>query len=232
MKIHHFTRALAVATALLFLIQALAPQTAEARKKRFFPGKAYANGEIVTVTGTVTDAAGRPIADLDVVLEGSYRNFKFLKFRYGNDHPATITTRTNHKGEFTLDWKWHNYYNSFRLMAVLPMQKAGGKAENEVLSEENLSVRILQGSPVFAGLTIEDRAHLDSIRDFVASVNTADEKMVFGEMGRPDKVERLQFPDHEEVSWWYFDSGKTYRFRDGQVDQIVDFEPVERVASR
>ncbi len=51
-------------------------------------------------------------------------------------------------------------------------------------------------------------------------------------MGRPDRLKTFDYPDYEEVSWWYFADGKAYRFRDGKLDQVVHFEPVEPFDSR
>jgi acyl-coenzyme A synthetase/AMP-(fatty) acid ligase len=70
-------------------------------------------------------------------------------------------------------------------------------------------------------------ADADVLREFVASVHSDDERKVYDEMGRPDKVERVQYPERTEVSWWYFDAGRVYRFRDGRLEQVVPFEPVK-----
>ena len=195
-------------------------------KKKLFPGKAYARDTVVTVTGGVTDSNGTPIQDIEVVLEGSRRNFKFKKFKKENDHPRVVSTKTNARGEYTLRWRWHEYYNHFELRTVVPVRRTGGKEAPEVLASADLSTRILNGSPVAANLEIADTTFLESMRSFIASLDSQDEDRIYREMGKPDKVETLKFPDREEVSWWYFGQGKTFRFTDGQVDQVVDFDPI------
>jgi hypothetical protein len=45
-------------------------------------------------------------------------------------------------------------------------------------------------------------------------------------MGKPDRIRNVQYPRHLESSWWYFESGRVYRFRDGRLEQVVPFDPV------
>jgi hypothetical protein len=45
-------------------------------------------------------------------------------------------------------------------------------------------------------------------------------------MGRPDRIRNVQYPGYLESSWWYFESGKVYRFHDGRLQQVVPFDPV------
>jgi hypothetical protein len=46
-------------------------------------------------------------------------------------------------------------------------------------------------------------------------------------MGKPDRVDRLEMSGGDEVAWWYFERGKSFHFRDGRLDQVMEFEPVE-----
>jgi hypothetical protein len=39
-------------------------------------------------------------------------------------------------------------------------------------------------------------------------------------------VQTLEYPDYDEVTWWYFEQGKAYRFREGELQQVVNFDPV------
>jgi hypothetical protein len=78
---------------------------------------------------------------------------------------------------------------------------------------------------------VTDHRYLETVRDFAASIDTEDERRIFDEMGNPDRVQRILSGDHEEVSWWYFESGKTYRFKDGILEQVVHFEPIEPFGS-
>jgi hypothetical protein len=50
-------------------------------------------------------------------------------------------------------------------------------------------------------------------------------------MGVPEDVKRVSYAGRQqetEVSWWYFEAGKVYRFRDGRLDQVERFDPVQR----
>lgn len=193
-----------------------------------FKKKSYPDGHQVEITGVVTDNGGQPIEDLLIMLEGSRKSFKATKMRYEKDNPVKVSARTDARGEYRLSWKWHRYYNHFDLTAIVPYLAAGGSEAVETLATLELDDRIRQGSPVVASLTLSDRAFLDSIRGFIAALDTGDEQEVYQEMGKPDKIETLRFPDRVEQSWWYFNQGKTYRFRDGALEQIVDFDPVRQ----
>lgn len=194
-----------------------------------FKKKAYADGTEVAVTGIVTDATGKPVAGLTLVLEGSRKAFKIKKLRRQKENPVRISTETNAKGEYSLSWQWHHYYNHFELRAGVPVRRPGGKQDLEVLASLELSQRMRQGTPVVASLTVPDRGFFDKMQTFLASIDTSDERNVFEELGKPDKVDTIEFPDRQEVSWWYFKQGKTYRFRDGKLDEVVDFDPILEV---
>ncbi len=212
------------AAALLVAVLLPAPQ-AEARN-RFFPGRAYPDGEIILVTGLVTDSHGTPLADVDVALEGTRRELQARKLRFARVNPVRAATRTNEHGEYTIRWRWHHYYNRFRVLAGINDRGPGGVEALVELAEVDLSNRILQGSPAVANVTIVDRTFIDRYRDFIAALDSPDEKQTYEQMGRPNKVETLRFPDREEVSWWYWNQGKTYRFVDGRIDHVVDFDPI------
>ncbi len=90
---------------------------------------------------------------------------------------------------------------------------------------------MLAGSPVVSAIVIRNRGFVDRLRDFIASVRTADQRRVYEEMGVPDDVKRVEYAglrQEAEVSWWYFAAGKVYRFRAGQLDQVERFDPVQR----
>lgn len=189
-------------------------------------GAPYPDGEVLTITGVVTDHDGRPIPRVQLLLEASRRHIAYTKFKRVNENPVLISAFTNDDGEYSMEWKWHRYYNHFELRVVVAVRRPGGDEDIEVLAEVNLSDRMKQGSPVVAPVTVQDTTFLDSYRSFLATIDSADEQQVFDAMGKPDKVEALKFPQHREESWWYFTMGRTYRFRDGDLQQVVEFEPV------
>ena len=61
----------------------------------------------------------------------------------------------------------------------------------------------------------------------IASVKSDDEHRVYDEMGKPDEVKMVRYPDSVESTWWYFDRGRAYRFRDGHLEQVIPFDPVK-----
>lgn len=59
------------------------------------------------------------------------------------------------------------------------------------------------------------------------AAQSADEKRIYEEMGKPDRVDRLELSGgEEEVAWWYFERGRSYHFRAGRLEQVVEFDPV------
>ncbi len=192
----------------------------------------YKKGQTVEITGLVTDAAGMPIPDVRVILVASRKTFSFRRLGRKTREVRRLAATTDSRGEYTLAWPWQDFYNRFELVVGAPDRKASGKEELMVLERLDLGTRILHGSPVVANLTIGDTVDLESLRSFVAGIDTKDEQQVYDQMGRPDRLKTFDYPDYEEVSWWYFADGKAYRFRDGKLDQVVHFEPVEPFDSR
>lgn len=189
-------------------------------------GARYAQGERVQVTGIVTGKDGRPLAGIRVSLEASRSYFSLRQLRKtAADDVRRVSALTNATGEYTVEWPWDSYFNHFELVAGVPVRK-GKQDRVEELAREDVTKRLLAGSPVVVSPVIENTKFLDSLNQFLAMVRSADEQRTYEEMGRPDRVQRLQYPDHVEDSWWYFESGRVYRFRDGRLEQVVPFTPV------
>jgi hypothetical protein len=190
----------------------------------------YQNGDKVQLTGLVTDDAGKPIADVQVVLEAARSYISLRELRRAEKDVRKISAVTNARGEYSIEWPWDNYYNRFELVAGVKIRR--GKEESlEVLERDDLTERVLAGSPVVSAIVIHKRAFVDRLRDFVASVQSADEHRVYEEMGTPDDVKRVDYtgrPHEDEVSWWFFDAGKVYRFRGGKLESVDRFDPVQR----
>ena len=190
----------------------------------------YPEGEFIEIAGVVTDTEGLPIPDVTVALEASRKAFSMTKMKSTERDRTRISTQTDSTGQYTLRWRWVDYYNEFELQVGVP-ERAGEDAELQVLESIDLSKRIRSGSPIVTNVTVTDRRYLDTVRDFSASIDSDDERRIYAEMGDPDRVQRTIAADHEEVSWWYFQSGKAYRFKDGVLEQVVHFEPIKPFGS-
>lgn len=186
----------------------------------------YATGDPVQVTGQITDREGRPLAGVQVVLEVSRSYFDLRRFRSDRKEVRRVTAATDARGEYTLEWPWDPYFNTFELLVGVPVRK-GQEDRLEVLAREDLTKRLERGSPVVASPVVDNAALISKVRGFVADLSSEDERRVYQEMGKPDEVRRLVLPDHEEASWYYFESGRMYRFLDGRLEQVVPFDPIK-----
>ena len=190
----------------------------------------YNDNERVQFTGVVSDPAGKPVPGAQVVVEVSRRYLSLRQLRRAEKDARRVGTSTNAQGEYSIEWPWDGYFNHFQLLAGVSVRH--GKEEHlEVLESEDVTERVLAGSPVVSPIEIHDRGVVDRVRDFVASVRSEDQRRVYEEMGVPEDVKRVTYADRQqetEVSWWYFEAGKVYRFRDGRLDQVERFDPVQR----
>ena len=186
---------------------------------------AYEDGELIEIAGTVSDGQGVPIPDIGVRFRAARRAFTVSKFGRATKDTVQMDTKTDPHGQFSFEWRWLDYYNRFEVQTGVPSRSAAGESF-EVLGFLDLDDRIEKGSPVVASLTVEDSRYLNTLRDFLESVDSDDEKRIYNEMGNPDRVQKIEHSDFDEISWWYFRSGKAYRFREGELDQVVHFEPV------
>ncbi len=185
----------------------------------------YPEGEFIEIAGTVVDAEGMPIPDVRVIFEARRRSFSLARFQRTTRDHVEQSVETDPHGRFSFRWRWLDYYNRFAIRAGVPKRAAAGQSL-EVLASADLSDRIRRGSPVVVTLTVENLAYVDSLRDFLASLDTADEKRVYEEMGNPDRVQKTADAEAEEITWWYFRSGKAYRFHQGHLQQVVHFEAI------
>lgn len=186
----------------------------------------YDQGQRIQVTGLVADAQGQPLSDIRVVLEVSRTYFSMRELhRTADKDVRRVSATTNSHGEYTIEWPWDSYFNHFELVAGVPVHTRAGESVQE-LAREEVTRRVEAGSPAVIALSIQNRQFLDNFRQLLASIQTDDMRRVYQEMGKPDRVRNVQYPGHLEISWWYFDAGKVYRFRDGRLDQVVPFDPV------
>jgi hypothetical protein len=186
----------------------------------------YDQGQRIQVTGVVTDSQGQPINNLRVVLEVSRNYFSMRELRRtaGKD-VRRVSATTDARGNYTVEWPWDSYFNHFELVAGIPVRTKTGETVQE-LARQDVTRRVDEGTPAVVGVTIENRQLLDNVRQFLASIQTDDQRKIYQEMGKPDRIRNVQYPSHLESSWWYFESGRVYRFRDGRLEQITPFDPV------
>ncbi|MFL6260118.1 MAG: hypothetical protein ACJ76Y_10430 [Thermoanaerobaculia bacterium] len=225
MKIHH-RRApvLAALAGLLCLLAAGALNVASAAVR-------YDQGQRIQVTGVVADSQGQPLKDLRVVLEVSRTYFSMRSLRRTADPDVRrVSATTDARGNYTLEWPWDNYFNHFELVVGVPVHSRleNGRTGETVqeLARQEITRRVEAGSPAVVAVTVESRVFLDNLRQFLASIKTDDQRKVYQEMGKPDRVRNVQYPGYLESSWWYFEAGRVYRFRDGRLEQVTPFDPV------
>jgi hypothetical protein len=193
----------------------------------------YDDGERLQFTGVVTDTGGRPVPGIQVVLEASRVSFRLRELRRTEHDSRQVSATTNAQGEYSIEWPWDDYFNHFQVLAGIVVRH-GREERLEVLEREDVSRRVSAGSPIVSAIVVHNRAFVDRLRDFLASVQSGDQHRVYEEMGTPDDVKRVHYagrqqPQQEaEVSWWYFAAGKVYRFRAGRLDQVDRFDPVQR----
>jgi hypothetical protein len=220
-KIHH--RRAPVLAALLGLLCLLAagPLAAPAAAAVH-----YDQGQRIQVTGVVADSQGQPLKDLRVVLEVSRTYFSMRNLRRTADPDVRkVSATTDARGNYTIEWPWDSYFNHFEVAVGVPVHTKAGETLQE-LARQEITRRVEAGSPAVVAVTVESRVFLDNLRQFLASIRTDDQRKVYQEMGKPDRVRNVQYPNYLESSWWYFESGRVYRFRDGHLEQVTPFDPV------
>lgn len=192
----------------------------------------HKDGERIEITGLVTDPSGRPLPQLSVVLEASRGGFSVTQFKRTKKDPTRLLARTNDRGEFSLVWPWNRFYNNFELLVGVSVRRADGE-HLKVLARVDLSQRMKRDNPVVSAVAVTDVLFVENLRAFLASIESEDQRQVHQELGEPDKVERVEHPTSTrgpawaEVSWWYFEAGKLYRFTAGKLTQIESFQPVK-----
>jgi hypothetical protein len=186
----------------------------------------YEQGQRIQFTGMVSDRQGQPLANVQVVLEVTRTYFSMRHLRREQVDTRKVRGTTNERGEYSLEWPWDSYFNHFELAVGVPVRKARAEQLQE-LERLDVTKRAVAGAPVVSALVVQNAAFIAHLREFLASVRTDDQRRVYDEMGRPDKVETVKYPSWAEVSWWYFETGRVYRFRDGHLEQVVPFDPVK-----
>lgn len=187
----------------------------------------HKQGEKVELTGVVTDGNGTPLPGVKVVLTAARRYFSLRHLKRRDQETRRLTAVTDPRGEYTLEWPWDRAFNHFELGAAMEVNQ-GGKPTLHFLRRADISRKIEEKGPVVTALVIQDRGFYDAFNTFLKGLDTDDERHVYDDMGYPDEIKRVEYADRTEVSWWYFESGKMYRFRNGALEQVVPFDPVKR----
>ncbi len=193
-----------------------------------FPGggSRYDPGQRIEVTGIVTDPQGRPMKNVEVRLELARETFAFRTFQKEKKRVTPVTASTNDRGEYSIVFPWDDFYNSFEVAVGVPVRGRGGETFI-ALERVDLTRRIEKGSPVVATVVVQNASFIRNLREFVASVDSADERRVYEQLGRPDRVKVTKYPNQTETAWWYFESGRVYRFVDGRLQGSETFDPVK-----
>lgn len=188
-------------------------------------GQTNQGAEVVRIGGVVTDAAGRVLSDLQVLLEASHRGFDIRKLGRVNRGLTRRSARTDANGRFTLSWYRNEYFNHFELLIGMTVRVPDGD-QFYTLERMPLPGLLTAGDSLAVDVTVADTAFLTRYRNFVAGLDGADELDVYRRMGIPGKIDRVQLATHEETTWWYFEAGRVYRFKEDALIDIDTFEPV------
>ncbi len=183
---------------------------------------ALSTGDPVAISGRVTDTGGHPLAGLRIVLEASRKSL-----RRGENEVRRVAASTDALGSYTISWPWDPYFNRFELQAGVAIRR--GKEEKfEVFERQSLSVRQLEAGVVTVPVIIREGDRLAKLRSFETQVKTDDERRVFAELGQPEEVRIVEYPDRRESTWWYFEAGRAYRFESGRLVQVIPFDPIRK----
>ncbi len=193
-------------------------------------GSVHRKGDHVLFSGQVTGAdGGLPVGNVTVLLELSRNSFSLRRFKQVKKNTLRIPVTATVDGQYFHDWRWDGYYNTFELAVAVPSPDG----DYEVLYRADVTKRVRESAPqeeggrsfaVVTPLVIQGIGDLGWLRRLLSDDAGDEEKRVFREMGRPDRVD---VHDGGAAAWWYFEAGKVYRFRDGALEQVEHFEPIQ-----
>ena len=115
----------------------------------------------------VTDAAGRPLPEVRVVLEASRAVFSFREFHRTLHDTRRVAGVTDAKGQFSLTWPWDGYFNYFDLVAGVPVRTPDGE-RFEVLTRKDVTARLQKANPLVVTLAVENADFVRTLRTFLA----------------------------------------------------------------
>lgn len=184
--------------------------------------KPHRTGEIVPIRGTVIDGEGRPLAGVEVVLEARREQLRLKSFRREAGPPLRVIATTDAEGAFEIRWTWDRHHNHFELI-VAHTQRDTGTVES--FARQDITAQLEGGEAVTTSIAVPEGSVLRWLRRYQGPTTDA-ERTVHSELGRPDRVDIALKDDGDELSWWYFEDGKVYRFKDGALLDVTRFEPV------
>lgn len=180
------------------------------------------DGDVVRVEGQVLDQNGTPVSGVKVLLEATRTSFSWLKRKKTSEPPLQQLADVDDEGRFVIPWSRHRHYNEFSLAVAVDVTR-GGKPDFEILHRQDLTKAMNGEVPVNVFITLEKAGYVRWLQTYLEDRASEDEEQVFRENGRPDRIKT----EDRESSWWYFSAGKVIRFRDGKLDQVIHFDPVE-----
>jgi hypothetical protein len=170
---------------------------------------------------------------MTVVLLASHRGFELKSMKRDEEGLVRVAAATDEQGRFTIPWRWNPYYDTFRVRAEgagrASARSGAGAADAErtvILAELDLTRRVDEGSPVVAMLEVADAEPHRRDRALATTSQSDDQRRIYEQMGKPDRVDRLELQGGDEIAWWYFERGRSYHFRGGRLEQVIEFEPV------
>ena len=182
------------------------------------------DGDVVKVSGQILDDEGVPVSGVSVLLEATRTTYSWLKRKKETEPPLQQIGQVDAEGRFEIPWSWHRRYNAFALTVAMEVTR-GGQPDYEILHRQDLTTEMTGGAPVHVFITLKEAGYVRWLESYIAGQATEDEEQVFGDNGRPDRIK----VDDRESSWWYFTAGKVIRFRDGKLDQVIHFDPMDSV---
>jgi hypothetical protein len=188
----------------------------------------YVAGERVEVDGLVTDSVGKPLANVEIVLEVAKMRLSLRPPGREKANIARGATASDENGHFALQWDWIPGFDRFEIIAAVTVPEPTGK-HLQVLQRLDITDRVRLGSPISVPFVVDDTNFLDAVRDFQSHLDSADEHRVYESMGRPDRIDSEDEVGRNESTWWYFALGKAYRFDHGRLFKVEDFEPVPAI---
>ena len=195
----------------------------------FWPVMAFADapsdGDRVVLEGTVVDGAGQPAKDIAVVLEATREKFSLRHFENRRGETLKLPERTDENGRFRFEWTWDRHYNVFEIAFGLEVTRDGAPGF-EIVERRDITSEVSSGASTALRIELDQVDWLQWLRLYIDGRASDDEKKIYRELGRPDKLT----VDGTLSSWWYFTLGKVYRLEGGRLEQVVPFDPIEEPA--